>query len=38
MEITIKLKRPEGQYSIYEYPQYEKKDKPASDPNAKPQP
>jgi Carboxypeptidase regulatory-like domain len=38
MEITIKLKRPEGQYSIYENPQNEKKDKPASDPNAKPQP
>ena len=38
MEITIKLKRPEGQYSIYENQQNEKKDKPAPDPNAKPQP
>ncbi|HWY56351.1 MAG TPA: carboxypeptidase-like regulatory domain-containing protein [Terriglobales bacterium] len=38
MEITIKLKRPEGQYSIYENPQNDKKDKPAPDPNAKPQP
>jgi Carboxypeptidase regulatory-like domain len=38
MEITIKLKRPEGQYSIYENQQNDKKDKPAPDPNAKPQP
>ena len=38
MEITVKLKRPEGQYSIYENPQNEKKDKPTPDPNAKPQP
>ena len=38
MEITIKLKRPEGQYSIYENRQNDKKDKPAADPNAKPQP
>jgi len=38
MEITIKLKRPEGQYSIYENRQNDKKDKPAADPSAKPQP
>jgi hypothetical protein len=41
MEITIRMKRPEGQYSIYENPQNDKKDdkKPAApDPNAKPQP
>ena len=38
MEITIKLKRPEGQYSIYENQQNDKKDKAAPDPNAKPQP
>ncbi len=38
MEITIKLKRPEGQYSIYENPQNDKKDKPPPDPNTKPQP
>ena len=38
MEITIKLKRPEGQYSIYENQQNDKKDKPVPDPNAKPQP
>jgi Carboxypeptidase regulatory-like domain len=38
MEITIKLKRPEGQYSIYENQQNDKKDKPAPDPNAKAQP
>jgi hypothetical protein len=40
MEITIKLKRPEGQYSIYENSQNEKKeDKPTPpDPNTKPQP
>jgi len=39
MEITIKLKRPEGQYSIYENSQNEKKeDKPTPpDPNTKPQ-
>src|ERR1700721_2420250 len=36
MEITIKLKRPAGQYSIYEDQQNDKK--PAPDPNAKPQP
>ncbi|MGA8153220.1 MAG: carboxypeptidase-like regulatory domain-containing protein [Terriglobales bacterium] len=34
MEITIKLKRPEGQYSIYE--NHPDEQKPA-DPNAKPQ-
>src|SRR5579864_4636294 len=34
MEITIKLKRPGGQYSIYEDQQNDKK----PDPNAKPQP
>jgi hypothetical protein len=40
MEITIKLKRPEGQYSIYEDHQNDKKDdkKPPPDSNAKPQP
>jgi len=41
MEITIKLKRPEGQYSIYQDQQNDKKDdkKPTTpDPNAKPQP
>jgi hypothetical protein len=38
MEITIKLKRPEGQYSIYENQQNDKKDKAAPDPNTKPQP
>jgi len=41
MQITIKLKRPEGQYSIYENQQNEKKDdkpSPKPDPNAKPQP
>jgi Carboxypeptidase regulatory-like domain len=37
MEITIKLKRPEGQYSIYENQQNEKK-APPPDPGAKPQP
>ncbi len=40
MEITIKLKRPEGQYSIYQNQQNDKKeDKPPTppDPNAKPQ-
>src|ERR1700731_4161366 len=40
MEITIKLKRPEAQYSIYENQKNDKKeDKQAPpDPNAKPQP
>jgi hypothetical protein len=41
MQITIKLKRPEGQYSIYENQQNEKredKQSPKADPNAKPQP
>lgn len=41
MEITIKLKRPEGQYSIYGNQQNDPKDnKPPTppDPNAKPQP
>lgn len=40
MEITIKLKRPEGQYSIYDDHQNDKKDDKSSppDPNAKPQP
>jgi hypothetical protein len=37
VEITIKLKRPEGQYSIYENHPNDKKDSPP-DPNAKPQP
>jgi len=35
MEITIKLKRPGGQYSIYENQQNDKKAAPA-DPSAKP--
>lgn len=39
VEITIKLKRPEGQYSIYENHANDKKDdKAPADPNAKPQP
>jgi Carboxypeptidase regulatory-like domain len=38
MEITIKLKRPEGQYSIYENQQNEKKPSTPPDPNTKPQP
>jgi hypothetical protein len=41
LEITIKLKRPEAQYSIYENEQNDKKEEkkpPAPDPNAKPQP
>jgi hypothetical protein len=40
MEITVKLKRPQGQYSIYENEQNEKKDEkkqPPKEPNAKPQ-
>ncbi len=40
MEITVKLKRPQGQYSIYENEQNEKKDdkkQPPKEPNAKPQ-
>jgi|SRR5580698_1903283 hypothetical protein len=37
VDITIKLKRPQGQYSIYEnHPDEKKEDKPA-DSNAKPQ-
>jgi hypothetical protein len=38
MEITIKLKRPGEQYSIYENQQNDRKDNPKPDPNAKPQP
>jgi hypothetical protein len=38
MEITIKLKRPEGQYSIYENQQNDKKPSTPPDPSAKPQP
>jgi hypothetical protein len=38
MEITIKLKRPGGQYSIYENQQNDKKPGTPPDPNAKPQP
>jgi hypothetical protein len=43
VEITIKMKRPEGQYSIYEDHVSDKKDdkkdkEPLPDPNAKPQP
>jgi len=40
MEITVKLKRPQGQYSIYENQQNEKKDEKTQtpkEPNAKPQ-
>jgi hypothetical protein len=40
MEFTVKLKRPQGQYSIYESHPEEKKDDtkpPTPDPNAKPQ-
>jgi Carboxypeptidase regulatory-like domain len=38
MEITIKLKRPDSQYSIYEDQQNDKKPSTPPDPNAKPQP
>jgi hypothetical protein len=39
VEITIKLKRPEGQYSIYEnHPGDKKEDKAPPDTNSKPQP
>ena len=41
MEITVKLKRPENQYSIYQNQQNDKKEDknpPPPDPNAKPQP
>jgi hypothetical protein len=38
MDFTVKLKRPQGQYSIYDTPPPDKKDKaPPPDPNAKPQ-
>lgn len=40
MDVIIKLKRPQGQYSIYQdHPEEKKDDKkpPAPDPNAKPQ-
>jgi hypothetical protein len=39
MDFTIKLKRPQGQYSIYQdHPEEKKDDKaPPADPNAKPQ-
>jgi hypothetical protein len=40
IEITVKLKRPQGQYSIYENHQNEKKDEktqPPKEPNTKPQ-
>jgi hypothetical protein len=38
VEISIKLKRPAGQYSIYEnHPDAKKDQKPPPDPNAKPQ-
>jgi hypothetical protein len=39
LSVTVKLKRPQGQYSIYEsHPQESKDDKtPPADPNAKPQ-
>jgi Carboxypeptidase regulatory-like domain len=36
MEITIKLKRPDSQYSIYENQQNDKKPTTPPDPNAKP--
>jgi Carboxypeptidase regulatory-like domain len=38
MEITIKLKRPDNQYSIYEDKQNDKKPTTPPDPSAKPQP
>jgi hypothetical protein len=38
MEITIKLKRPENQYSIYENQQNDKKPTAPPEPSAKPQP
>src|SRR5271154_3947127 len=37
MEITVKLKRPEGQYSIYQDQQNDKKPTTPPDPNAQPQ-
>jgi hypothetical protein len=37
MEITVKLKRPDSQYSIYEDQQNDKKPTTPPDPNAKPQ-
>jgi Carboxypeptidase regulatory-like domain len=38
MDFTVKLKRPQGQYSIYqEHPGEKKDEKTAPDPNAKPQ-
>jgi hypothetical protein len=38
MDFTVKLKRPQGQYSIYEsHPGDKKDDKAPPDPNAKPQ-
>ena len=40
LDLTIKLKRPQGQYSIYQNHPEEKKDDPTpqpADPNAKPQ-
>jgi hypothetical protein len=39
LDVTVKLKRPQGQYSIYEnHPEEKKDDKtPPPDPNAKPQ-
>ena len=38
MVITVKLKRPQGEYSIYEDQQNDKKPTTPPDPNAKPQP
>jgi hypothetical protein len=38
MVITVKLKRPEGQYSIYQDQQNDKKPTTPPDPSAKPQP
>jgi len=37
MAFTVKLKRPQSQYSIYDSHSEEKKPSPPSDPNAKPQ-
>jgi Carboxypeptidase regulatory-like domain len=38
LDISIKLKRPAGQYSIYDsHPDSKKEQKPPPDPNAKPQ-
>ena len=38
MEITVKIKRPAGQYSIYEEHPEEKKDDKSAEPDSKPKP